>query len=122
MIFFPFKLLNKSTSSNNNTNSNLTADELRQLRNLLTKYYTCFHNTSGRTDFTRHHIDTGNTKSIKLRPYRVSPQSQRLMDLILDGLKWLCALASLDNLIVYSPSFPSDLKYLGHVITILNQT
>ncbi|CAF4652775.1 unnamed protein product, partial [Rotaria magnacalcarata] len=63
----------------NITDTDLTEDELIQLKNLLTKYHTCFRNKPGHTSLTQHHIDTGTTKPIKLRPYRVSPQRQQII-------------------------------------------
>ncbi|CAF1518625.1 unnamed protein product [Adineta steineri] len=37
---------------------------------------------------------------------------QRFMDLVLSGLKWICALVYLDNIIVYSSSFKDHLNHL----------
>ena len=61
------------------TDTSLTNPEIDQLQNLLIKYRACFRTKSGRTNLTQHHIDTGNTKPIKLRPYRVSPQRQQII-------------------------------------------
>ena len=41
---------------------------------------------------------------------------QRLMELVLGGLKWSCSLVYLDDIIVYSPTFSSHLKYLESVL------
>jgi transposase InsO family protein len=41
---------------------------------------------------------------------------QRLMDLVLGGLKWTCALVYLDDIIVYSPSFELHLEHLESVL------
>lgn len=41
---------------------------------------------------------------------------QRLMDLVLGGLKWSCALVYLDDIIVYSSSFESHLHHLESVL------
>ncbi|CAF4248831.1 unnamed protein product, partial [Rotaria magnacalcarata] len=73
------------------TDTDLTEDELIQLKNLLTKYHTCFRNKPGHTSLTQHHIDTSTTKPIKLRPYRVSPQlqqiiSQHINEMLTDGI------------------------------------
>ncbi|CAF4640479.1 unnamed protein product, partial [Rotaria magnacalcarata] len=75
----------------NITDTDLTEDELIQLKNLLTKYHTCFRNKPGHTSLTQHHIDTSTTKPIKLRPYRVSPQlqqiiSQHINEMLTDGI------------------------------------
>ncbi|CAF5221430.1 unnamed protein product, partial [Rotaria magnacalcarata] len=50
-----------------------------------------FRNKPGHTSLTQHHIDTGTTKPIKLRPYRVSPQrqqiiSQHINEMLTDGI------------------------------------
>ncbi|CAF3309786.1 unnamed protein product, partial [Rotaria sp. Silwood2] len=63
----------------NVTDTDLNENELIQLRNLLITYRTCFNDKPGRTSVTQHHIDTGTTKPIKLRPYRVSPQRQQII-------------------------------------------
>ncbi|CAF4163118.1 unnamed protein product, partial [Rotaria magnacalcarata] len=41
---------------------------------------------------------------------------QRLMDLVLGGLKWSCALVYLDDIIVYSSTFQSHLQHLNSVL------
>ncbi|CAF4636209.1 unnamed protein product, partial [Rotaria magnacalcarata] len=41
---------------------------------------------------------------------------QRLMDLVLGGLKWSCALVYLDDIIVYSTSFDDHLYHLELVL------
>ncbi|CAF1516686.1 unnamed protein product [Rotaria magnacalcarata] len=41
---------------------------------------------------------------------------QRLMDLVLGGLKWTCALVYLDDIIVYSSTFSSHLQHLESVL------
>ena len=61
------------------TDLHLTNDQIDQLKTLLIKYHSCFRTQSGRTTLTRHHIDTGNTKPIKIRPYRVSPPRQQII-------------------------------------------
>jgi hypothetical protein len=55
------------------TDSDITSSQTEQLKAILVKYHQCFENKLGRTSLVQHHIDTGNTKPIKLRPYRVSP-------------------------------------------------
>lgn len=59
--------------------SDLDSDQISQLQQLLLKYRACFNEKPGRTSIIRHHIDTGDTKPIKLRPYRVSPARQRII-------------------------------------------
>ncbi|CAF3331006.1 unnamed protein product [Rotaria socialis] len=59
--------------------TDLDSQQVFQLRNLLLKYSTCFNDKTGRTSLTRHYIDTGNSKPIKLRPYRVSPARQSII-------------------------------------------
>ncbi|CAF4354949.1 unnamed protein product [Rotaria sp. Silwood2] len=63
----------------NVTDTDLNENELIQLKNLLITYRTCFNDKPGRISVTQHHIDTGTTKPIKLRPYRVSPQRQQII-------------------------------------------
>ncbi len=75
----------------NLTDTDLTQDEISQLKTLLLKYHTCFREQPGRTRLTQHHIDTGTSKPIKLRPYRVSPQrqqiiSQHINQMLTDGI------------------------------------
>ncbi|CAF4687014.1 unnamed protein product, partial [Rotaria socialis] len=59
--------------------TDLDSQQVFQLRNLLLKYSTCFNDKTGRTSITRHYINTGNSKPIKLRPYRVSPARQSII-------------------------------------------
>ena len=40
---------------------------------------------------------------------------QRLMDIVLAGLKWQCCLVHLDDIIVYSPTFEQHLEDLNKV-------
>ncbi|CAF3358581.1 unnamed protein product [Rotaria socialis] len=61
------------------SDSDLNSEQVAQLQNLLLKYRTCFNEKTGRTSLTRHHIDTGDSKPIKLRPYRVSPARQSII-------------------------------------------
>ncbi|CAF1514116.1 unnamed protein product, partial [Rotaria magnacalcarata] len=56
--------------------TDLNSEQVVQLENLLLQYRACFNEKPGRTSLTQHHIDTGNSKPIKLRPYRVSPVRQ----------------------------------------------
>ncbi|CAF4881812.1 unnamed protein product, partial [Rotaria socialis] len=63
----------------NLSDTDLTINESEQLKLLLVKYYKCFEDQLGRTSLIQHHIDTGNTKSIKLRPYRVSPARKEII-------------------------------------------
>ena len=44
---------------------------------------------------------------------------QRLMDIILAGLKWQCCLVYLDDIIVYSPTFEQHLEDLNKVFRVL---
>ncbi|CAF4998130.1 unnamed protein product, partial [Rotaria sp. Silwood1] len=63
----------------NLSDSDLTIHQIEQLKSLLVKYYKCFEDTLGRTSLVQHHIDTGNTKPIKLHPYRVSPYRKEII-------------------------------------------
>ncbi|CAF5226078.1 unnamed protein product, partial [Rotaria magnacalcarata] len=47
---------------------------------------------------------------------------QRLMDLVLGGLKWSCALVYLDDIIVYSPTFSSHLQHLESVLQQIQES
>ncbi|CAF4441806.1 unnamed protein product, partial [Rotaria magnacalcarata] len=47
---------------------------------------------------------------------------QRLMDLVLGGLKWSCALVYLDDIIVYSTSFDDHLYHLELVLQQIQQS
>jgi transposase InsO family protein len=72
-------------------NSDLTSNESLQLQNLINKYQSCFQDKPGHTSLTKHHIDTGSTKPIKLRPYRVSPHRQQIItqqihQMLIDGI------------------------------------
>ncbi|CAM4832324.1 unnamed protein product [Rotaria magnacalcarata] len=62
----------------NLSDTDLTINESEQLKLLLVKYYKSFEDQLGRTSLIQHHIDTGNTKPIKLRPYRVSPARKEI--------------------------------------------
>lgn len=76
---FPFGSSSSHLQSPNKftiNDTDLDSQQVFELRNLLLKYNTCFNDKTGRTSLTRHHIDTGNSKPIKLRPYRVSPARQ----------------------------------------------
>ena len=53
--------------------------QMSVLQNLLLKYSDCFRPMPGRTPLVEHHIDTVDTKPIKLRPYRVSPQHRSII-------------------------------------------
>ncbi|CAF3775116.1 unnamed protein product [Rotaria sp. Silwood1] len=44
---------------------------------------------------------------------------QRLMDIVLAGLKWQCCLVYLDDIIVYSPTFEQHIHDLRNVFTAL---
>ena len=71
--------------------TDLDATEVHQLTSLLIKYQDCFRDKPGHTSLTQHHIDTGSTRPIKLRPYRVSPQRQHIISeqihqMLLDGI------------------------------------
>ena len=44
---------------------------------------------------------------------------QRLMDIVLAGLKWQCCLVYIDDIVVYSPSFEQHLKDLKKVFEAL---
>jgi len=59
--------------------TDITSFQTSQLKSLLIKYYKCFDDKLGRTSLVQHHIDTGNTKPIKLRPYRVSPYRKEII-------------------------------------------
>ena len=59
--------------------SDLTSPQILELKQLLLQYHRCFRDQPGRTSLIHHHIDTGTTKPIKLRPYRVSPHRQQLI-------------------------------------------
>ncbi|CAF4379420.1 unnamed protein product [Rotaria magnacalcarata] len=63
----------------NLTDSDLTLQQTEKLKSLLVKYDQCFENRLGRTSLVHHQIDTGNTKPIKLRPYRVSPVRKEII-------------------------------------------
>ncbi|CAF3755177.1 unnamed protein product, partial [Rotaria sp. Silwood1] len=63
----------------NLSDTDLTIHQIEQLKSLLVKYYKCFEDTLGRTSLVQHHIDTGNIKPIKLRPYRVSPYRKEMI-------------------------------------------
>ena len=49
------------------------------MKSLLLKYQNCFSHQLGRTSLIQHQIDTGDTKPIKLRPYRVSPVHKQII-------------------------------------------
>ncbi|CAM4912454.1 unnamed protein product [Rotaria socialis] len=181
--------------------TDLNSEQVVQLENLLLQYRACFNEKPGRTSLTQHHVDTGNSNPIKLRPYRVSPVRQNtissqiqqmltdgiiepangpyaapvtlqpkkdgylrfcvdfhqlnsvtvrdvysipriddtldhhafrinqcisnipaLMDLVLGGLKWSCALVYLDDIIVYSPTFSSHLQHLESVLQQIQES
>ena len=70
----------------NLSDTDITSSQIAILRSLLIKYHHCFTNTLGRTSLVHHHIDTGTTKPIKLRPYRVSPQRRQLIDSEIDKM------------------------------------
>ena len=59
--------------------TDLDSERIVQLENLLLQYRSCFNNKPGRTSLTQHHIDTGTSKPIKLRPYHVSPARQKVI-------------------------------------------
>ena len=59
--------------------SDLDSERIVQLKNLLLRYPSCLNNKPGRTSLTQHHIDTGTSKPIKLRPCRVSPARQNVI-------------------------------------------
>ena len=59
--------------------TDITSAQIEQLRSLLLKYQPCFADQLGRTSLVQHHIDTGNSKPIKLRPYRVSPNRRAII-------------------------------------------
>ncbi|CAF1639495.1 unnamed protein product, partial [Didymodactylos carnosus] len=61
------------------TGADLDDRQKQQLRGLLSKFEECFSDTPGRTDILKHHIDTGDSRPIKLRPYRVSPPLKRII-------------------------------------------
>jgi hypothetical protein len=63
----------------NLTDTDLTSSETEQLTAILIKYCQCFADKLGRTSLVQHHIDTGTTKPIKLRPYRVSPHRKDII-------------------------------------------
>ncbi|CAF4396540.1 unnamed protein product [Rotaria sp. Silwood2] len=63
----------------NLSDTDLTIHQIEQLKSLPLKYYKCFEDTLGRTSLVQHHIDTGNAKPIKLRPYRVSPYRKEII-------------------------------------------
>ncbi|CAF5133428.1 unnamed protein product, partial [Rotaria magnacalcarata] len=71
--------------------TDLNSEQVVQLENLLLQYRACFNEKPGRTSLTQHHIDTGNSKPIKLRPYRVSPVRQntissQIQQMLTDGI------------------------------------
>ncbi|CAF3794553.1 unnamed protein product [Rotaria sordida] len=61
------------------TDTDITLSQAEQLKSVLAKYHKCFDDKQGCTSLVQHHIDTGNTKPIKLRPYRVSPHRKEII-------------------------------------------
>lgn len=59
--------------------TDLTTAQIAALKSLLLKYQDCFSDHLGRTSLIQHQIDTGYSKPIKLRPYRVSPARQHII-------------------------------------------
>lgn len=46
---------------------------------------------------------------------------QRLMDIVLAGLKWQCCLVYIDDIVIYSPTFDKHLEDLGKVFSALRE-
>ena len=61
------------------SDTDITLTQTEQLKSVLMKYHKCFDNKLGCTSLVQHHIDTGDTKPIKLRPYRVSPYRKEII-------------------------------------------
>lgn len=66
--------------------SDLNNSQINELQCLILNYRDCFENKLGRTSLVQHHIDTGNHKPIRLRPYRVSPARKAIISAEIDKM------------------------------------
>lgn len=64
----------------------LTADQEKQLQNVISKLPNCTRLGLGKTNLLSHHIDVGDAPAIKLQHYAVSPAIEKEMYAELDRM------------------------------------